>query len=82
MLDWLSDPLSYRFMRLALAEVVIVGVVAGFLGAYVVTRGLAFVGDAIAHAVIKFAQSRQLVRSVRGLESLKTVDKVNLKAVR
>lgn len=51
MLDWLSDPLSYRFMRLALVEVVVMGVVAGFLGTYVVMRGLAFVGDAISHAV-------------------------------
>jgi manganese/iron transport system permease protein len=51
MLDWLSDPLEFRFMRLALAEVVIIGIVAGFLGTYVVTRSLAFVGDAIAHSV-------------------------------
>jgi manganese/iron transport system permease protein len=51
MLDWLSDPLSYRFMRLALVEVMVMGVVAGFLGTYVVMRGLAFVGDAISHAV-------------------------------
>ncbi|HLF78233.1 MAG TPA: metal ABC transporter permease [Dehalococcoidia bacterium] len=51
MIDWISDPLSYRFMRMALLEVVIVGVVAGLLGTYVVTRGLAFVGEAIAHSV-------------------------------
>jgi manganese/iron transport system permease protein len=38
-------------MRLALVEVIVMGVVAGFLGTYVVVRGLAFVGDAIAHAV-------------------------------
>src|SRR3972149_4691557 len=50
-LDWLSDPLSFRFMRLALVEVMIVGVVAGFLGSYVVVRGLAFVSEAISHAV-------------------------------
>jgi len=50
-LDWVSDPLSFRFMRLALVEVVVVGVVAGFLGTFVVMRGLAFVGDAISHAV-------------------------------
>src|SRR3989304_2590975 len=50
-LDWFSAPLSFRFMRLALVEVVVVGVVAGFLGSYVVLRGLAFVGDAISHAV-------------------------------
>jgi manganese/iron transport system permease protein len=51
MLDWLFDPLSFRFMRLALVEVAIVGLVAGFLGTFVVMRGMAFVGDAIAHAV-------------------------------
>ena len=50
-LDWLSDPLTYRFMRLALIEVLIMGIVAGFLGTFVVMRGLAFVSDAIAHAV-------------------------------
>lgn len=51
MLDWLLDPLSFRFMRMALLEVVIVGSVAGFLGAFVVIRGLAFISDAISHAV-------------------------------
>jgi manganese/iron transport system permease protein len=50
-LDLISDPLSYRFMRLALVEVLVMGLVAGFLGSFVVMRGLAFVGDAIAHAV-------------------------------
>jgi len=50
-LDWLTDPLSFQFMRLALLEAAIVGVVAGLLGTFVVLRGLAFVGDAIAHAV-------------------------------
>ena len=51
MISWLVDPLDFRFMQLALIEVVIVGAVAGFLGTYVVTRGMAFVGDAITHAV-------------------------------
>jgi manganese/iron transport system permease protein len=51
MLDWLLDPLEFEFMRLALIEVVVMGTVAGLLGTYVVIRGMAFVGDAIAHAV-------------------------------
>ncbi|HLF72172.1 MAG TPA: metal ABC transporter permease [Dehalococcoidia bacterium] len=51
MLHWFSDPLEFQFMRMALVEVVVVGVVAGVLGTYVVVRGLAFVGDAISHAV-------------------------------
>jgi manganese/iron transport system permease protein len=51
LIDWFADPLSYRFMRMALLEVTIVGIVAGLLGTYVVTRGLAFVGEAISHSV-------------------------------
>jgi manganese/iron transport system permease protein len=51
MLHWLTDPLTFQFMRLALVEVIVMGCVAGFLGTYVVIRGLAFVGDAIAHSV-------------------------------
>jgi manganese/iron transport system permease protein len=50
-LDWFTGPLDFQFMRLALLEVVIVGVVAGFLGTYVVVRGMAFAGEAIAHTV-------------------------------
>jgi manganese/iron transport system permease protein len=38
-------------MRLALVEVVLVGIVAGFLGSYIVMRGMAFVSEAIAHTV-------------------------------
>lgn len=49
--DWLTDPLRYEFMRMALLEVVIIGLVAGFLGSFVVMRGMAFMGDAISHAV-------------------------------
>src|SRR5690349_4642955 len=51
MLDWLLDPLSYDFMKLALLEVTVVGIVAGFLRTFVVMRGMAFMGDAISHAV-------------------------------
>ncbi len=51
MLGWFTDPLSFSFMRLALVEVTVMGIVAGFLGTYVVIKGLAFVGDAISHAV-------------------------------
>ncbi|HEX5370918.1 MAG TPA: metal ABC transporter permease [Dehalococcoidia bacterium] len=51
MFGWFFDPLQFQFMRLALIEVAVMGVVAGFLGTYVVIKGLAFVGDAISHAV-------------------------------
>ncbi len=50
-MDWLLDPLDYPFMQRALLEVVIVGAVCGLVGCFVVLRGLAFIGDALAHAV-------------------------------
>lgn len=39
-------------MQRALLAVIIVGVVGGAMGAYVVTRGMAFLGDALAHSVL------------------------------
>ncbi|MEX1104423.1 MAG: metal ABC transporter permease, partial [Dehalococcoidia bacterium] len=38
-------------MQRALMEVTIVGIVCGLVGCFVVLRGLAFIGDALAHAV-------------------------------
>lgn len=51
MFDALTDPWQYDFMRRALLEVVVVGVLCGVVGCFVVLRGLAFIGDALAHAV-------------------------------
>ncbi|MGH2380972.1 MAG: metal ABC transporter permease [Candidatus Limnocylindria bacterium] len=50
-MDWLTEPLRYDFVIRALAEVVIMGATCGAIGAYVVVRRLAFIGDAISHAV-------------------------------
>ena len=50
-MDWLTEPLRYDFVLRALAEVVIMGATCGAIGAYVVVRRLAFIGDAISHAV-------------------------------
>jgi manganese/iron transport system permease protein len=49
--DYVSDPLQYEFMRRALIEVIITGVVTGAIGSYIVLRGLSFIGDALAHAI-------------------------------
>ncbi|MCA9876180.1 MAG: metal ABC transporter permease, partial [Thermomicrobiales bacterium] len=38
-------------MRNAFAAIVLVGIVCGAIGVFVTLRGLAFMGDAIAHAV-------------------------------
>lgn len=50
MVDWLTDPLQYEFMQRALLAVAVVGIVSAVVGSFVVVRGMAFVGDALAHA--------------------------------
>jgi ABC-type Mn2+/Zn2+ transport system permease subunit len=52
MLDWLSAPLTYSFIQRAMIAAVIVGVVCSILGTYVVLRGMAFLGDALAHTIL------------------------------
>lgn len=47
--EWLTDPWSFEFMHRALLAGVIVSVAAGMVGVFVVLRGLAFLGDAVAH---------------------------------
>ena len=47
---WFADPLEFEFMQRALLAVVLVGVVSAVVGAFVVVRGMAFIGDALAHA--------------------------------
>ncbi|MFN8498112.1 MAG: metal ABC transporter permease [Anaerolineae bacterium] len=48
----LIEPLTYPFMQRGLLAAIIVGVVCAIIGSYVVLRGLAFMGDALAHAVL------------------------------
>ena len=51
-MDFLVSPLEYGFMVRALIGSILVGVMCPVIGAYVVTRNLAFIGDALAHAVL------------------------------
>src|SRR5712692_10923261 len=44
------EPLQYAFVQRALAAAVLVALVCASVGVFVVLRGLAFLGDAIAHA--------------------------------
>ncbi|MDH7488727.1 MAG: metal ABC transporter permease [Anaerolineae bacterium] len=45
-------PLQYGFMLRGLAASVMVGIVCATVGTYVVLRGMAFFGDALAHAIL------------------------------
>lgn len=51
-LDIFLQPFTYDFMLRGLIASIIVGVVCAVVGVYVVLRGMAFFGDALAHAVL------------------------------
>jgi manganese/iron transport system permease protein len=62
----LLQPLSYGFVQRAVIAAVLVGVVCSAIGVFVVLRGLAFLGDAVAHiafpgVVIAFLAKADLV---------------------
>ncbi len=48
---WLLDPLERTFMQHAFLAIIMVGVICGATGAFVTLRGLAFMGDALSHAI-------------------------------
>ncbi len=52
MMGWLLEPLTYPFMIRGLLAAILVGAVCAVLGTYVVLRGMAFFGDALAHAIL------------------------------
>jgi ABC-type Mn2+/Zn2+ transport system permease subunit len=52
MIEVLLAPFRYSFMQAGLVAVVLVGVPCAVLGAYVVLRRMAFIGDALAHTVL------------------------------
>jgi manganese/iron transport system permease protein len=50
-IDLLVEPLHHTFMQHAMLAILIVGVICGVIGTFVTLRGLAFMGDALAHAI-------------------------------
>lgn len=51
-IDALLEPLRYSFMLRGLAAGILVGIVCAVVGTYVVLRGMAFFGDALAHTIL------------------------------
>ena len=51
-MSWLLEPLAYGFMQRGMAAAVIVGILCSVVGCYVVVRSMAFLGDAMAHAIL------------------------------
>ena len=49
--SFLIEPMALRLVQRGIAAAVIVAILCGVLGAFVVVRGLEFLGDALGHAV-------------------------------
>ncbi len=52
MIDFLIQPLHYSFMVRGMIAAILVGIVCAVVGTYVVLRGMAFFGDALAHSIL------------------------------
>ncbi|RLT33673.1 MAG: metal ABC transporter permease [Chloroflexi bacterium] len=52
MIDWIVEPYTFAFMQRALIALTLVSIVGGVVGAFVVHKGLAFSGDALAHSTL------------------------------
>lgn len=52
LINWLVEPITFSFMQRGLAAGILAGVTCAVLSAYVVWRGMAFVGDAMAHTIL------------------------------
>ncbi len=51
MMQWLTDPWTHEFMQNAFLAAGLVGLICGVTGTFVILKGLAFMGDALAHAI-------------------------------
>lgn len=52
MMDFYQDLLQYEFLQKALFTSIMVGIICGVIGSFIVLRGMALIGDAISHAVL------------------------------
>lgn len=50
-MSWLTDPWQYTFMQHAFLAILLVGIICGAIGVFVILRGYSFLGDALAHAI-------------------------------
>ncbi|MBB3128943.1 iron/zinc/copper transport system permease protein [Paenibacillus rhizosphaerae] len=51
-MEFLSGILEYGFLQKALLTSVMVGMISGIIGCFIILRGMALMGDAISHAVL------------------------------
>ncbi len=51
-MDFIQDLLTYEFLQKAFITSIMVGIICGVIGSFIVLRGMALMGDAISHAVL------------------------------
>lgn len=51
-LMFIQDIMNYEFLQKALFTAVIVGILSGVIGSFIILRGMALMGDAISHAIL------------------------------
>ncbi len=52
MMEWLLEPFKYEFMIRGFLAATFVGAICSIIGCYIVLRSMAFLGDALAHAIL------------------------------
>jgi ABC-type Mn2+/Zn2+ transport system permease subunit len=62
LMDWILTPLAYEFMQRGLLASLMVGILCAVVGCYVVLRSMAFLGDALAHAILPGVAIAYLVK--------------------
>ena len=51
-MEFIVDLMRYSFLQKALLNSLVVGVLAGVMGSFIILRGMALMGDAISHAIL------------------------------
>lgn len=51
-MDFFQDILVYAFLQKALITSIVVGIICGAIGSFIILRGIALMGDAISHAIL------------------------------
>lgn len=51
-MEFIQDLMTYEFLQKALITSIMVGIICGVIGSFIVLRGMALMGDAISHAVL------------------------------
>ncbi|HLR21613.1 MAG TPA: metal ABC transporter permease [Tissierellaceae bacterium] len=51
-LTFIQDIIQYEFLQKALFTSVVVGILSGVIGSFIILRGMALMGDAISHAIL------------------------------